>query len=184
MSDVARKSKGVWAKSVGAFVPKVTRPVFEKFGFPAAALVTDWTAIVGKDLASFTLPEKLTWPPMQTRFVDEDPSSVSEGTGRHGRGTQAGGGKSGATLVLRVEGPRALEIQFKSQQVMDRINTFFGYRAVTAIRIVQAPLGHKPKSPPKTQKPARPMPRTPINEIENERLRAALQKLADGVSRR
>lgn len=171
---VTRKRTGAsWAKNVGVFLPKITRPAFEKFGFPAAALVTDWAAIVGRDLASYTMPEKLTWPPLQSHMGEEEPYAARDK-----------GAKTGATLVLRTEGPRALEIQFKSQQIMDRINTFFGYRAVTAIRIVQAPLTKSERVDLSPKKPAKPMPATHIEEIENDRLRAALKKLEDGVSRR
>lgn len=168
-----KKAGGRAAKSVGSLLPKITKPVFEKFGFPAAALVTEWPAIVGEDIASYTAPEKLNWPPLQYGSQDED------GQSRRDNRT-----KSGATLVLRVEGPRALDIQFQSQQIMDRINTFFGYRAITALRIVQAPLQKAARVDLAPPKAPRPMPKTDIDEIENDRLRAALKKLEEGIARR
>ena len=36
------------AKSVGELVPALTRPAFEKYGFPAAAILTNWEAIAGR----------------------------------------------------------------------------------------------------------------------------------------
>ena len=45
-----------------------------------------------------------------------------------------------ATLVLRVEGPVALEIQHLSGVIIERVNRFFGWRAVGRIQIRQAPL--------------------------------------------
>jgi hypothetical protein len=35
------------ARAVGAFLPRLTRKAFEKYGFSAATLLTDWPAIVG-----------------------------------------------------------------------------------------------------------------------------------------
>ena len=53
-----------------------------------------------------------------------------------------------ATLVLRVEGPVALEIQHLSGVIIEKVNRFFGWRAVGRIQIRQAPLraaGRKPR---------------------------------------
>ena len=48
-----------------------------------------------------------------------------------------------ATLVLRVEGPVALEIQHLSGVIIERVNRFFGWRAVGRIQIRQAPLARR-----------------------------------------
>jgi hypothetical protein len=49
-------------------------------------------------------------------------------------------GRAGATLVLRVDGARALDVQYRSRQIIDRINGYFGYAAVAELRILQAPV--------------------------------------------
>lgn len=115
-----------FAKAVGSFVPGLTRKSFEKYGFSTATLLTDWAIIAGRDLASFTLPERLKWPRHVEAFED-----VAAGAG----------GRPGATLVLRVDGPRAIEVQYQTGQIIERINAHFGYRAVSEIRFIQAPLG-------------------------------------------
>ena len=38
-----------------------------------------------------------------------------------------------ATLVLRVEGPAALEIQHLSAVILERVNRFFGWQAIGRI---------------------------------------------------
>lgn len=114
-----------YARAVGAFVPGLTRKSFEKYGFSTATLLTDWSVIAGPDLASFTLPERLKWP----RRVE-----AYEETGAEQRG------RPGATLVLRVDGPRAIEVQYQAAAIIERINAHFGYRAVSDVRFLQAPL--------------------------------------------
>ena len=47
--------------------------------------------------------------------------------------------------MLRVEPARALDIQYKSRLLIDRINAYFGYRAVAEIRLIQMPM---PQSEP------------------------------------
>ena len=158
------KKPHIFARTLGSFVPSLTRKAFEKYGFSAAALITDWPAIVGKDLASQTAPEKLKWPRQpEVRATETAPEAK---------------GRPGATLFLRVEGPRALEIEYKRAQIAERINAYFGYRAIADVRIVQAPLP-KPK-PPRAVK-VTPADKVPLPDVKDEALRAALEKLGAGI---
>ena len=50
-----------------------------------------------------------------------------------------------ATLILRVEGPAAIEIQHRSGLIIERINRFFGWQAVDRIALRQAPLARRPR---------------------------------------
>ena len=56
-----------------------------------------------------------------------------------------------ATLVLRVEGPAALEIQHSSDVILQRVNRFFGWSAVGRLALRQAPLSRRkrPAPPPR-----------------------------------
>ena len=112
------------AKAVGSFVPQLTRKAFEKYGFSTATLLTDWAVIVGPELAAVCRPERLKWP----RQVDAYAAEVDEA------------GRPGATLVLRADGAAALTIRYQSRQILDRINAYFGYGAVSELRLVQAPV--------------------------------------------
>ena len=112
------------AKAVGSFVPQLTRKAFEKYGFSTATLLTDWAAIVGPDLAAVCRPERLKWP----RQVDAYAAEIDDV------------GRPGATLVLRADGAEALTIRYQSRQLLDRINAYFGYCAVSELRLVQAPV--------------------------------------------
>ena len=153
-------------RSVGTFVSKITQKVFEKFGFSTATLLTDWAIIVGADLAAYTAPERLKWP------------RGFEGAADSG---EAGPGRSGATLMLRVEPARALDIQYKARLLIDRINAYFGYRAVADIRLIQAPLIRSAMPQPRmTQKPAGP-PTAAVQAVEDEGLRDALAALEASI---
>jgi hypothetical protein len=112
-------------KTVGSFLPGLTAQAFKKYGFTTAHLVMDWPAIAGKDLAAVSAPERLKWPPRPAAEAAE---------------AEPVRGRRGATLVLRVEAARALDIQYKRHQILERINAYFGYAAVSDLRLVQAPL--------------------------------------------
>jgi len=154
---------GYKGRSVGALVPKITQKVFEKFGFSTATLLTDWAIIVGADLAAYTAPERLKWP---RGFEGAAPGAEPEA------------GRPGACLVLRVEPARALDIQYKARLLTDRINAYFGYRAVAEIRIIQAPLLRQPPAPViRPQAAALPPSQSAAAAIVDEELRAALTAL-------
>lgn len=160
----------VAAKTVGSFVPQLTRKAFEKYGFSTAALITDWTAIAGPQLAAYTAPEKLKWP----RAV--------EGYGEVEPGAQ---GRPGATLILRVDGGCALDVEYRRRELIERINSYFGYRAIAELRILQAPVAVS-STPRAVLQPRTVVPRgviaPEIAGIPNEGLREALARMEQGIA--
>ncbi len=151
------------AKAVGTFVPTLTRKAFEKFGFSTATLITDWARIAGADLASYTIPDKLKWPRGGGEAIGADEDDDT---------------RRGATLTLRVDPARALDVEYRARQILDRINSYFGYRAVETIRLVQAPLDAKPVQ--SSFPTMAPLPRTSSAE---DPLGAALARLEQGIHR-
>lgn len=153
-------------RSVGQFLPAITRPVFEKFGFQRAALLTDWDVIVGEPLCHFTAPEQIKW-----QKQNNDKAEVEQ----HGA-------KSGAVLVIRVDGPAALEVQHSAPQIIERINSYFGYKAVASVRILQAPVKKDAFLKPKTRiNLDKPLPQEPQLDVADDRLETALRRLWRGI---
>lgn len=152
-------------KMVGAHVPAITKKAFERFGFPQAALLTDWEAIIGPELARFTEPERLKWPRPSENAPDDESQSKPVPAGKMRKPPRD---FTGATLVLRVDGPLAIEVQHKSVQIIERINGYFGFRAVTELRILQAPVVRKLSRPvpPRQPPPVVPLPpgTTPLEQ--------------------
>ncbi len=170
----------VAAKTVGSFVPRLTRPTFEKYGFSAATLITDWATIVGADIARYTVPERLKWP----RRVEDETADANRG-------------RPGATLFLGVAEGRGLDIQYKTRQLVERINSYFGYAAISDLRIVQIatmPSSGKPVDPltlgalakgglapaqPAALKAATEL--VELSGVADQGLRAALERMAAGL---
>jgi hypothetical protein len=147
-----RQHKLFGVTAVGSFVPSLTKKAFEKYGFSAATLITDWAAIVGQELAGSTQPERLKWPRNVDRGEHDDGADAAAHgeaeVARRPRARAPSRGRAGATLVLRVDGARALDVQYRSRQIIDRINGYFGYAAVAELRIVQAPVAAVPRPSP------------------------------------
>ena len=159
-------ARNLKVKAVGSFLPALTAQAFKKFGFSTAHLIMDWPAIAGKDVAAYTLPERLKWPPRPEASADAEGGDAAPHQDRRG-----------ATLVLRVDGARALEIDYQRQQILERVNAYFGYRAVSELRLLQAPLPatHQPGRPQRVAAAARPVELAGIGDAA---LREALARLS------
>lgn len=131
-------------------------------GFASTELIARWAEIAGPEIAAHSEPAKISWP----RAREGDEASPEP-----------------ATLMLRVEGPAAVEIQHLSGVILDRVNRFFGWQAIGHIALRQAPLNRR-------RKPAPPPPPDPavekriaesLPQIDDEPLRAALARLGAAV---
>ena len=93
--------------------PAALKTAGAKRGFAEFRLLTEWRAVVGEALAAICRPVKVAYG------------------GRGGIGL-------GATLVVAAEGARAPEVEMQSAMIMDRVNAFYGYRAVSRLAIDQS----------------------------------------------
>ena len=110
------------AKPVAELIGKSLDPIVKKRGLARAELLAWWPDIVGAAYAGRTVPERIRWP-------------------RDGKA---------ATLIVCCDPSLALQFQHEADRVRERLNSYFGYPAVGAIRIVQRPIGSADDTP-KTQ---------------------------------
>jgi hypothetical protein len=141
------------AKPHAELIGKSLDPIVKKRGLARAELLAWWPDIVGAAYAGRTLPERIRWP--------------RDGTA--------------ATLFVCCDPSLALQFQHEKDRVRERLNSYFGYPAVGAIRIVQRPIGSAEGMPR-----ASPDPRIdPEMESRLDRfdgpLRESLRALARGV---
>jgi hypothetical protein len=170
MDDNERRAlarAGAAARPIGAYAARALDPAARARGFATTALLSEWPAIIGGELAQFTIPDRVVWP----RRRDESDAN----------GLQKGHRAEGAVLVLRVEGPRAIEVQHRSGQILERVNAYFGYRAVAEMRILQAPVARKVPRTPAPAQPIDPDALPPSANIEDGGLRAALLRLGSAA---
>ncbi len=162
------------ARSVGSFVPKLTQTAFEKFGFSIVALLTDWPTIVGPKLAQYTLPDRIKWP-----------RNVEHHNGESTAGPNSSGPRRGATLCILVEPARALDVQYQGALIIDRINAYFGYRAIAELRLQQECVAHVPELAAPVRQTVAALPPDPVlSAIPDDALRSALQRLEASVMAR
>ena len=141
---------------------KLTKASFARYGFAYGELMARWPEIVGEALAQHCEPERIKWP----------------------RGSGENAQKMGGTLVIRAEPGRGLDLQYQTHHIIERINQFYGYGAVTSIKIMQ---GHVVNTKllknkdisldSKTEKALE----THLESIADEKLKQALHRLGAGA---
>jgi hypothetical protein len=134
---------------------------FRKQGFASSELVVRWETIVGAEVASHAEPVKIQWP---RRSEGDEPQP--------------------GTLVLRVDGPAAIEIQHMSQVILERVNRYFGFAAIERIAIRQAPLRGAEKKPVRTLDPEAVQAVADTLPEADEALKMALARLGAAVKRK
>jgi len=150
------------AKPLSGLLGPALSEAFAKQGFAARELVTRWAEIAGAQIAAHSEPLKMQWP----RPVEGQPQEP-------------------ATLVLRVEGPMALEIQHSSDLILQRVNRFLGWNAVGRLALRQAPLARRPrKAAPRGPDPvAVEREAATLDAVADDDLRAALARLGATIKR-
>jgi len=155
------KSARPFAKPLRDFVPKVVGETFSRQGFASAELVTRWADIAGIEVAAHSEPIKIHW----TRPAD-------------------GEEREPGTLLLRVEGPAAIEIQHLAEVICERVNRFLGWRAVARLALRQAPLRRDKRKPPRGVDPAATTQiAQSLTDIVDDDLKDALARLGAAIKR-
>jgi hypothetical protein len=150
------------AKPLSVLLSDVFSDAYARQGFAARELVTRWAEIAGPEIAVHAEPLKIQWP----RPVEGQPQEP-------------------ATLVLRVDGPMALEIQHSSDVILQRVNRFLGWNAVGRLALRQAPLSrrNRPKASLAPDAKAVAEVEKTLTLVEDPDLRAALARLGASIKR-
>ncbi|WP_067682381.1 DUF721 domain-containing protein [Tsuneonella dongtanensis] len=149
------RPRGGPARSIAELTPQVGRTAFRRFGFVQSSVVTRWPEIVGEHHAKVCTPEAIRFPP---------------------------GEKADGILQLVVLPAHAPLIQHVIPEIMERVNRFFGYKAVARVKLRQGAV-----QPPRVEaRPAAPPSLKPVpielgdslRDVGDPELRAVLESLA------
>ena len=99
----------LFSKTIAKSCEGLLKPIYKKHGFAEHRIITDWHEIVGAQFSNLSAPLKLV------------------------NSRQQGGG----TLHVMVASGRALEMQHLQHIIIDKIATYFGFKAVDRIVLIQ-----------------------------------------------
>ena len=162
MTSDSRKKKGIEPDekprssglvSFGEDIRKLIGPLLGKKGLFQADIIRYWTEILGTELASGVLPDSVSFSKQ----------------------------KEGAVLTVKAfSGAFAVEFSSRKEEIKERLNTYFGYGAISDIRVRQGGTFTPPptqETPPSiTGKQAEEI-NALVSGIENETLREAVAHL-------
>jgi hypothetical protein len=139
------------------------RHASEERGFAVTRLLTHWTEVVGEATAQIATPVNVSY----------------------------GKGGMGATLTLLTTGAQAPMLEMQKEQIREKVNACYGYRAISRVRITQtAPTGFAdgrvaftpaPKAKKTPSEAVQSTAKTLSDGIESNDLRAALAALGANV---
>ena len=106
------------AESLGSTVSRLTKPLFVRRGLADGAIAREWREIVGSMISSHSQPERISY----------------QDSNRHN-----------GILHLRVDhSAMATELQHLEPQLLERINGYFGFKAVARMHFIHGPLAKAP----------------------------------------
>jgi len=153
------RPRGGPAKPIADLMPQIGRAAFRRFGFVQSSVVTRWHEIVGERHARVCMPESIRFPP---------------------------GEKCDGILQLVVLPAHAPLIQHVVPEIIERVNRFFGYKAVARVKLRQGAV--KPPhaegarqgidGPPPSLKPIPMELGESLRDIGDPELRTVLESLA------
>ena len=91
-------------KQLSWYISKVSKPFFNRQGFVKSYIIDNWKEIVGEEYYKKSIPEKLR--------------------------IQKGGG----VLTIATDGATSTEMEYIKTDIIQKINDYYGYRAVNRIR--------------------------------------------------
>lgn len=149
------RPRGAGARAIGDLMPEIGRTAFRRFGFVQSSVVTRWAEIVGPQHARICAPEAIRFPP---------------------------GEKADGILQLVVVPAHAPLIQQVIPEIIERVNRFFGYKAVARVKLRQGavtpPAPDRPAKPPPSLKPIPLELGDSLRDIGDPELRTVLESLA------
>ena len=89
-------------------MPKSLKKILNKRGYLYSEIIGKWNNLVGDEIAKFSFPKSI---------------SMSKGS------------TGGKTLLISVKRGNEIEIEYLKKQIIDRINSYFGYNLIGEIRL-------------------------------------------------
>ena len=132
---------------------KITKNLITKFDKDEFIIHSKWNEMVGDFFAEYSEPLKLD---NMNNYDKKNEEFHKEGI-----------------LHVNIEGPAALDFQHLKDKIIDKINSFFGYKAVSKIFLHQVPYLQKTAKESQTKK---------IIKNLNEEQKTVLKKTTSGIS--
>ena len=138
-------------RSFGNTLPRSVKSILKKNGYNYSEIISKWNFLVGKDISNSCFPQSI-------KMSREN--------------------KNG-TLILSVERGNEIIAEYSKEEIINKINSYFGYKLIDQIRI-QTYNSKKEKKQNILNKSSKKFEKE-INKIKNKNIRDSLSQLLDIV---
>ena len=105
-----KERKQSYFKKVGKSLPKIIDKNIKERNFVEITLIKQWKEIIGQDIAKYCWPIKIVFSDIKN---------------------------SNGIIFLKTKRGRSMEIEFKNDEIIEKLNQYFGYKSINKISVFQ-----------------------------------------------
>ena len=132
-------------------LPRGIRGILKKNGYNYSEIISKWNMLMGKDISSFSYPKSI----KMTK------------------------GNNNGMLILAVKRGNEINIEYSKEEIINKINSYFGYRLINEVRLQTFNSETKKIKKINTLSKFSKNFEKKVNEIENKNIRNLLSQFLD-----
>tara|TARA_B100000029_G_scaffold463339_1_gene496553 strand:- start:1240 stop:1716 length:477 start_codon:yes stop_codon:yes gene_type:complete len=136
----------------GNTLPRGIKGILKKNGYNYSEIVGKWNTIINRDISKFCYPKSI---------------KISKN-------------KTAGTLILSVKRGNELDVEYSKNDIMEKINSYFGYKFIENIKLENSNSEIKKKKNKNIKFNKNYLKK--INEIKNDKIRKSLQELLGTIN--
>ncbi len=140
-------------RSFGNTLPRSVKVILKKNGYNYSEIISKWNSLLGKDISNYCFPKSI-------KMSREN--------------------KNG-TLILYVERGNEITAEYSKKEIINKINSYFGYKLIDQIRLQTYNSKKKKEKKQSILNKSSKKFKKKINEVKNKNIRDSLSQLLDIV---
>ena len=136
-------------RSFGNTLPRGIKQILKKNGYNYSEIISKWHLLVGKEISNISFPKSIK---MKKR-------------------------NSSGTLILAIKRGDEINVEYSKREIIDKINSYFGYKLISEIRLQTFSLVKKKRKENFVLNKKSKKFKEKINEIKNQDIRNSLSQL-------
>jgi hypothetical protein len=133
----------------GNTLPRGLKGILKKNGYNYSEIISKWNMLVGKDISNCAYPQSIKMKK----------------------------GDSNGTLMLAIKRGDEINIEYSKKQIIDKINSYFGYKLINEIKLQTFNSERKKVKNKNNLKKFSKNLQEKINQIKNENIKNSLSQL-------
>ena len=138
-------------RSFGNSLPRGIRGILKKKGYYYSEIISKWNLLMGKDISSCCYPKSI-------KMASKNKNGI---------------------LILFVERGNEINVEYSKKEIINKINSYFGYKLISEVRLQTFSLKNKKEKEKNIPLKLSKIFKEKINKIKNKDIRDSLTQLLD-----